>query len=187
MFSTGRTARRGRAGLTGLAGPRRSAGRPTRAAFALVLAATVMATASSSAVAASPTKGATYAHGTPGDDTEVALAVSRGGRSLSDVDIILHMTCSNGRETLGVLLWFAGLTRPARVPIKRDGSFSQRFVDDENLNPFAVSQEYWLSGRFIRRGRAARVVVRTRHVGEGGTVCDTGDRQVTARRQVKTD
>jgi hypothetical protein len=69
------------------------------------------------------------------------------------------------------------------MSIARDGSFSGKL--DESLgsmDPFATSEEYWLSGRFIRRGRAARLVVRARGVGEAGTICDTGDRRVMARR-----
>ena len=46
----------------------------------------------------------------------------------------------------------------------------------------ALSEEYRLSGRFIRRGKAARLVIRIRQVGEGGTICETGDLRITARR-----
>jgi hypothetical protein len=148
----------------------------------LVVAAAFPAALSPAAIAATPTRGATYAHGAPGDNTEVELGVSPRGRRFADIDIALFMRCSNGRRALGSFLWFAGLSRPARVPIKSDGSFSQMFLDQEHFDPFAVSEEYWLSGRFIRRGKAARVVVRARHVGEAGTVCDSGDRRVIARR-----
>jgi len=53
----------------------------------------------------------------------------------------------------------------------------------EDLDEFTASEEFWLSGTFIRRGKAARVVVRARKVGEGGTVCDTGDRHLTLKRR----
>jgi hypothetical protein len=125
----------------------------------LVVAAAVPAAVSPAAIAATPTKGATYARGAPGDNTAVELRVSPRGRRFADIDITLFMRCSNGRRALGSFLWFAGLSGPARVPIKKDGGFSQTFLDEEHFNPFAVSEEYWLSGRFIRRGKAARVVV----------------------------
>ena len=157
--------------------------RTSRTARIVVLAAVVVPAVSSPAVAASPTRGAVYAHGSPGDNTAVELRVSPRGSRFADIDVALFMPCTNGRRALGSFLWFAGLSRPARVPIKRDGTFSQAFVDQEHFNPFAVAEEYWLSGRFIRSGKAARVVVRARHVGEAGTVCDSGDRRVTARRQ----
>ena len=53
----------------------------------------------------------------------------------------------------------------------------------EDLDEFTAGEEFWLSGTFTRRGKAARVVVRARKVGEGGTVCDTGDRHITLKRQ----
>ena len=73
--------------------------------------------------------------------------------------------------------------QPARVPIGPDGSFATAFAEPEpDLHPFAIREEYSLSGRFIRRGRAVRLVIRIRQVGEGGTVCDTGDLHITAKR-----
>ena len=148
-----------------------------------VAAAALLIAAPSPATAAPPTKGASYHYGGFSSDTaEVHLEVSRRGRSLADVSLFLFMRCSNGVEHLGSLLWTPGLESPRRVPIARDGSFSAVFAETEFPNPFAVSEEYWLSGRFVRSGKAARLVVRTRHVGEGGTVCDTGDRRATARR-----
>ena len=73
--------------------------------------------------------------------------------------------------------------QPARVPIGPDGSFATAFAEPEpDLHPFAIREEYSLSGRFIRRGRAVRLVIRIRQVGEGGTVCDTGDLHMTAKR-----
>jgi hypothetical protein len=141
---------------------------------------------SSSAAAASPTRGATYAHGPleSGTATEAELKVTRRGKAFSDIELGFSIGCSNGREDFASLQWLSGLERPARVPIRRDGSFSAYFAvaGTDILDPFTVSEEYWLSGRFIRRGRAARLVVRARLVGEGGSVCDSGDRRVTARR-----
>ena len=117
-----------------------------------------------------------------GDDTAVELQVSRRGKGLAGVSIDMFMRCSNGIRELGSLLWTPGLERPKGVRIARDGSFSALFDEPEFPSPFVASEEYWLSGRFIRRGRAARLVVRTRLVGEAGTVCDTGNRPLTARR-----
>jgi hypothetical protein len=156
--------------------------RVRRAACMAVAAAAVLIVAPSPATAASPTKGATYRYGDFGERTMVELQVSRRGRSLAEVDLDLFMRCSNGVEELGSLLWLSGLESPSRVRIARDGRFSAVFAEPDFPNPFAVSEEYWLSGRFVRRGKAARLVVRTRHVGEGGTVCDTGDRRGTAKR-----
>jgi hypothetical protein len=62
------------------------------------------------------------------------------------------------------------------------GAFSGRWTARELDDPFVASEEFWLSGRFIRGGRAARLTVRTRAVGEGGTVCDSGNRRATANR-----
>jgi hypothetical protein len=148
-----------------------------RATRILAAAAALSLVVASSAVAAAPMKDTSYEHGTLGDEVYVLLDVSRRGGRLADVSVAMDVTCSNGRKTLGLSLWFAGLGQPAQIPIGRDGRFSAALAEHESLNPFAVSEEYWLSGRFIRRGRAARVTVRTRLVGEAGTVCDTGERQ----------
>jgi hypothetical protein len=156
--------------------------RVRRAVCIALVAAAMMVAAPSLATAASPTKGATYRNGSFGDDTRVELTVSRRGKGLAEVSIDMFMRCSNGIQELGSLLWLGGLERPTRVRIARDGSFSALFDEPEFPNPFAASEEYWLSGKFIRRGRAARLVVRTRLVGEAGTVCDTGELRVTARR-----
>lgn len=148
----------------------------------MALAATaIMLTAPAPATAASPTKGATY-RGDFGEDTMVEVRVSRSGKGFADVSIDMFIRCSNGIQQLGSLLWFAGEVKPRRVRIARDGSFSALFDEPEFPDAFTASEEYWLSGRFIRRGKAARLVVRTRLVGEGGTVCDTGDQRVIARR-----
>jgi hypothetical protein len=136
------------------------------------------------AVAASPTKGAAYTHNS-GDEshTDVQLQVGPGGKLIKRIFLLITLPCTNGRVGSALLRWPPRAERPARLPIARDGSFSGTLTGrQELLNPFLASEEYWLSGRFIRRGKAARLVVRARHVGEGGTVCDTGDRRVTARR-----
>jgi hypothetical protein len=96
--------------------------------------------------------------------------------------VLEEMTCSNGLVASSGLDDF-GLGPPWRLRVARDGSFSGTFaVPQEELELFAVSEEYWLSGTFIRRGKAARIVVRAREVGEGGTGCDSGDRHITVRR-----
>ena len=143
MFRTSRTARRSHAPLACVGRWTRPARGRSRAAWIVGLAAVLVAALSSPAVAASPTRGAVYAHGSPGDNTAVELRVSPRGSRFADIDIALFMPCSNGRRALGSFLWFAGLSRPSQVPIKRDGT----------------------------------------HVGEAGTVCDSGDRRVIARRQ----
>jgi hypothetical protein len=56
----------------------------SRATCVVILARAVVAALSSRAVAASPTRGATYAHGTPGDKTEVEMRVSPRGRRFAD-------------------------------------------------------------------------------------------------------
>ena len=162
---------------------RASSMRVSRAACMAVAAAAMLITAPSPATAASPTKGATYDYGRAFEN-QVTLQVSRRGGAVTSVEILLFYGCSNGRDGLESFNWFRGPGRPARVPIGRDGSFSAMFTSTqvENLNPFLVSEEYWLSGRFTRGGKAARLVVRGRLVGEGGTVCDTGELRVTARR-----
>jgi hypothetical protein len=111
---------------------------------------------------------------------DVGFTVSRSGRTLKRVGVVTdEVTCSNGRNTSFL---FEGW--PWRLRVARDGSFSGAFaLPQEALLQFTVSEETWLSGTFIRRGKAARVVVRARSVGEGGTVCDTGDRHITLRRQ----
>jgi hypothetical protein len=153
----------------------------TRAGRALGVAAGVAAlllAAASPTIAAAPKKGGEYGYSS--DENWVNFTVSRRGTRLTEVDLYLgELPCSNGRKAFGQYQWSRGERRPAHVSIARDGTFSAMFVEP-HPHPFAVSEEYWLSGRFIRRGRAARVVMRARHVGEGGTICDTGDVRVTA-------
>jgi hypothetical protein len=94
-----------------------------------------------------------------------------------------EVPCSNGRTVLSSYLT---QEPPWRLRVAPDGSFSGTFAvtqEDLKFSPFTASEEYWLSGTFIRHGKAARVVVRARQVGEGGTVCDTGERRVTLRRK----
>jgi hypothetical protein len=125
-----------------------------------------------------------YTHNS-GDEshTDVQLQVGPGGKLIKRIFLLITLPCTNGRVGSALLRWPPRAERPARLPIARDGSFSGTLTGrQELLNPFLASEEYWLSGRFTRRGKAARLVVRARHVGEGGTVCDTGDRRVTARR-----
>jgi len=159
-------------------------GRPSpvkaRRVVCLALVAAGIATVgASSAIAARPTKGAEY-EWSSGAKT-VNFTVSRRGATLKDVFILVApLPCSNGRSGGAFLL---DLEHPWRLPIARDGSFSGvHAADREFLDPFAVSEDYSLSGSFTRGGRAARLVFRVRQVGEGGTVCDSGDRRVTARR-----
>ena len=111
---------------------------------------------------------------------DVYFAVSRTGRTLKNIYLAVdEMLCTNGRSAF---VSESG-TLPTRLSVAPDGSFSGTFaVAQEDLDVFTASQEYSLSGVFIRHGKAARVVVRTRQVGEGGTVCDSGDRSLTLRR-----
>lgn len=152
--------------------------------YVAVAAVAVAIAAAAPASAARPVKGAAYEYG-PTDiitdrTTSVSFTVSRRGRTLTDIFVNLPLPCSNGRKRLGV---FFGQGQPAKLPVTRDGNFSGTFaLGPKWLDAFAVSDEYWLSGRFTRRGKAARLVIRGRAVGEGGTVCDSGDRRVTARR-----
>ena len=72
---------------------------------------------------------------------------------------------------------------PWRLRVAPDGSFSGTFaVSQEYLELFTASRSTG-SGTFIRHGKAAQVVARARKVGEGGTVCDSGDRRVILRRK----
>ncbi len=156
--------------------------RVSAAAYIAVAAAVISSAVASPATAAQPTKGASYEYDSLSVITSANFRVSRSGKTLTDVVLTVWMRCSNGREAPGNYFGFQQ-ERLARLPIARDGTFSGTFaVEQEWLQQFSVSEEYWLSGRFIRRGKAARLVVRSRHVGEGGTVCDSGDRRVTARR-----
>jgi len=134
------------------------------------------------ATAALPTKGTYYLSNYDDDSAnEVSFAVSRSGRTLKLIDLdVDEMPCTNGRSTfVGELVTFP----TQRLRVASDGSFSGTFaVAPGYLEVFTASEEYSLSGVFIRRGKAARVVVRSRQVGEGGTVCDSGDRRLTLRR-----
>ena len=138
----------------------------------------------SAATAALPTKRAFYGH--PSRATAVYFEVSRGGRTLKEVFLSLEdIPCSNGRSAMGT---FGDAVvdqgPPWRLRVAPDGSFSGTFaVSQEYLELFTASEEYWLSGTFIRHGKAAQVVARARKVGEGGTVCDSGDRRVILRRK----
>jgi len=133
------------------------------------------------ATAALPTKAAHYLSNFADDSAnDVYFAVSRSGRTLKLIDLnVDEMPCTNGRTAF---VSESGALR-TRLRVAPDGSFSVTFVaPQEDLDVFTASQEFWLSGVFIRRGKAARVVVRSRQVGEGGTVCDSGDRRLTLRR-----
>ena len=157
--------------------------RVSRVVCIAVAAAAMQVGAALPANAAAPVKGATYTYENSNVEG-VELSVSGGGRGLRDILLSLNAKCSNGREAFGVLPWFAGSGEsPKHVRITAAGSFSATFTSsDDLLDPFTLSEEYWLSGRFIRRGKAARVVVRARLTGEGGTVCESGNRRFTARR-----
>jgi hypothetical protein len=133
------------------------------------------------ATAALPTKGAHYLSNYDDDSSnDVYFAVSRSGRTLKLSDLVVDETpCTNGRSAYVSEL----LTLPTQLRVASDGSFSGTFaVPQADLEAFTASHEYSLSGVFTRRGKAARVVVRSREVGEGGTVCDSGDRRLTLRR-----
>ena len=133
------------------------------------------------ATAALPTKGAYYLSNYDNDSAnDVYFTVSRSGQTLKLSDLVVDETpCTNGRSAYVSEL----LTLPTRLRVASDGSFSGTFaVAQANLEAFTASHEYSLSGVFTRRGKAARVVVRSREVGEGGTVCDSGDRRLTLRR-----
>ena len=134
-----------------------------------------------------PIKGADYGYYPDDAQTELSLSLSRRGRALNYVNISRSVRCSNGREDSIDYVWDLDRVRvqgvqPTRVPIQRDGSFSSPFAEPKaDLHPFAISEEYWLAGRFIRRGKAVRLYLRIRQVGEGGSVCDTGELRFTAR------
>lgn len=149
--------------------------------IAVVLA--ITAAAAQPAAAASPTKGRTYEAGHGGSATYAHFQVSRRGGALTDISLEIRMPCSNRRDGFGL---FEGAIQspPARLVVAHDGSFSGTFAlsPDEMLDPFVRTEQYWLSGTFVRHGKAARLTVRGRQVGEGGTVCDSTDRHVTAKR-----
>jgi hypothetical protein len=151
---------------------------PRRLVCVALAAAAIPTAVAPPATAALPTKGRYYAD----DDEQQFFTVSRSGRKLSDITVQFETPCSNRRT--GFLRGPPGDT-PWRLRVARDGSFSGTIALalKDIIDEFTVSEEYWLSGRFIRRGKAARVVVRGRKVGEGGTVCDTGDRVFTLWRQ----
>ena len=133
------------------------------------------------ATAALPTKGAYYLSNYDDDSrNDVYFEVSRSGRTLKNISLdVDEMPCTNGRSAFVS----ESPTLPTRLRVAPDGSFSGTFVVAQtDLEVLTASEEYWLSGVFIRRGKAARVVVRSRQVGEGGTVCDSGDRRLTLRR-----
>jgi hypothetical protein len=124
-----------------------------------------------------PTKGRAY--WVERRDTSVAFTVSRRGQKLSQVTETLKIPCSNGRTAM----FDETLQKRWQIRVAGDGSFAGAFAEaQDKLGPFTASEQFWLSGTFIRRGRAAHVVVRARLVGEGGTVCDTGDRHLAMRR-----
>jgi hypothetical protein len=152
--------------------------------YVAVAAVAIASAGAAPADAARPVKGADYESGSTDiigvNTTSVSFTVSRRGRTLTDIFVNVPLPCSNGRKRIGL---FFGQGQPAKLPVTRDGRFSGTFaLGPKWLDAFAVSDEYWLSGRFTRRGKAARLVIRGREVGEGGTVCDSGDRRVTARR-----
>ena len=136
----------------------------------------------STATGALPSKGRTYSRLGERVGPGVSFSVSRGGRTLREIFVdFQEVPCSNGRTVLSSYLT---QDPPWRLRVAPDGSFAGTFaVAQEDLESFTASEEYWLAGSFIRRGKAARVVVRARQVGEGGTVCDTGERRVTVRRE----
>ncbi len=153
-----------------------------RALFA-ALASTMLSATVSPALAAHPVKGATYSFGGLGDRTQISFTVSRRDASLTGIEVATFSRCPNGREALALLLGDF-LAPPARLRVSSAGTFSGTVVQDPELidNPFEVSEQFSVSGRFIRRGKAARVIIHTQVVGEGGTVCDSGNRRVTAKR-----
>jgi hypothetical protein len=148
----------------------------------LAAACVASAFASPATMAAQPTKGAKYEYQSGSNVSAASFRVSHQGHSLSDVMVTLSTPCSNGREGVGVFFGFLQAP-PARLQIAPDGSFSGTFSAGEDwLDPFTASEQYSLSGRFIRHGKAARLVVRAQAVGEGGTTCDSGDHRHTAKR-----
>jgi hypothetical protein len=143
--------------------------------------ANVMST--SPAWAAKPVPGATYRAGSGGGDTQVVLKVSKNGRRLTPMDVSTFSSCSNGRADWLASYYGDLLPNPARLPIASSGTFAGTFEQyPPFLDVFVASETFSLSGKFIRSGNAVRVVVRTTTVGEGGTVCDSGERTVVARR-----
>jgi hypothetical protein len=139
---------------------------------ALCLSAAIAAPAS----AAKPTPGAKYRFNTLNND--ISFTVARDGRTLRAMEVsVFTGRCSNGREGD-----FA-MTVLRRARVSRTGAFSEHFVEPEwILDTFVASEEVWVSGKFIRKGRAARITLRGKIVGEGGTVCDSGTRTVIATR-----
>ena len=144
----------------------------------------VFASVTSPAWAAKPVPGATYRAGIGGDDTQVVLKVSKNGRRLTPMDVSTFSSCSNGRDDAWLASYNGDLVpKPARLPIASSGTFAETFEQyPPFLDVFVASETFSLSGKFIRSGNAVRVVVRTTTVGEGGTVCDSGERTVVARR-----
>ena len=156
---------------------------PRRLVCVALAAAAIPTAVASPATAALPTKGRDYLRRAHGDGMSVFFTVSRSGRTLRDIFMDFEMRCSNGRTGFSQ---FEELDAESswRLHVARDGSFSgMAAAPQEDLDEFTASEEFWLSGTFIRRGKAARVVVRARKVGEGGTVCDTGDRHLTLKRR----
>ena len=156
--------------------------RAVRTGLGVAVAAALAVAGAPPALGASPTKGAGYEYESFGArSAALSFRVSRSGRTVRDVFMLIELSCSNGRRGFATLL---DVDRPWRLRVARDGTFAGTFAaSEEFLDPFATSEAYSLSGAFARRGRLARLVFRARHVGEAGTVCDTGERRVTARRK----
>jgi hypothetical protein len=143
----------------------------------------VCACMTSPASAAKPVPGATYRVGGEGADTRVVLKVSKNGRRLTPMDLSTFSSCSNGRGRWLASYYGDLVAIPARLPIASSGTFAETFKQDPYLLFVFVAREtFSLSGRFVRSGNADRIIVRTTTVGEGGTVCDSGERSVVAKR-----
>ena len=148
-----------------------------------VAVAVVFTSMTSPASAAKPVPGATYRVGSYGADTRVVLEVSKNGRRLTPMDVSTFSSCSNGRDDWLASYYGDLVPNPARLPIASSGTFAETFEKHpEFLFTFVASETFSLSGKFIRSGNAVRVVVRTITVGEGGTICDSGERTLVAKR-----
>lgn len=157
-----------------------------RILIAALAAAALLLSSAHAAPAAPPIRGALYT-GVEGqlvdvedefafaEGTVVEFRVSRDGRSIRELAVFSITRCPNGRFNLAVF------TR-RRLPIRRGGTFSAT-LSDLRTQPFARSNDLSLEGSFRRAGRAARLSVHQRTVGNDGTTCDRGPRTVVARAE----
>jgi hypothetical protein len=135
----------------------------------------VTAVSATPASAAKPTPGAKYRVDTGG--SEISIWVARNGKSLELNASAFTRRCSNGQEDA------LAMVNGRKAKVSATGAFSGHFVvPNYLLDTFVAREEMWVSGKFIRKGKAAKITLRGQLVGEGGTVCDSGERSVIAKR-----